>query len=133
MKFTPMTVNILKNLVTPKATRNYPFVVREPFERARGALYNEIEKCIFCGLCSRKCPSQCITVDKKTGSWVCDPFACVYCGTCEEACPVDCLHHTQAWRHVTSEREMITMQGEPPKPKKKPAAKKKDDGKEAAS
>ncbi|TVM19823.1 4Fe-4S ferredoxin [Oceanidesulfovibrio indonesiensis] len=119
MKFTPMTVNVLKNLFNTKSTRPYPFVVRDPFPDARGELYNEIEKCIFCGSCSRKCPSQCITVDKEKGLWTCDPFACVYCGTCMDVCPVHCLHHKETWRHVTPEREMIVQQGTPPKPKKK--------------
>jgi ech hydrogenase subunit F len=122
-KITPMTGTILKNLFTKKSTRPYPVVVREPFAIARGELYNVIDECIFCSTCARKCPSQCITVDKEKGLWTCDPFACVYCGTCEEACPTHCLHHKQAWRQVSNQREMITMQGVPPKAKKKAAKK----------
>lgn len=121
MKITPMTINVLRNLFTKKSTRPYPFVVREPFDIARGELYNVIEDCIFCSICARKCPSQCITVDKEKGVWTCDPFTCVYCGTCEEACPTHSLHHKRTWRPVSGNREMITMQGTPPKPKKKAA------------
>lgn len=121
MKIAPMTINVLRNLFTKKSTRPYPFVVREPFEISRGELYNVIEDCIFCSICARKCPSQCITVDKEKGVWTCDPFTCVYCGTCEEACPTHSLHHKRTWRPVSGNREMITMQGTPPKPKKKAA------------
>ena len=121
MKITPMTANVLKNLFAKKSTRPYPFVIREPFADARGELYNEIDKCIFCSSCARKCPSQCITVDKEKGVWTCDPFACVYCGTCVDVCPTHCLHHKKTWRPVTGQREMISMQGVPPKPKKKAA------------
>ena len=60
-----MTPNVLKNLFAPKATRRYPREVRAPFESVRGALFNDIENCSFCGVCALKCPSQCITVDKK--------------------------------------------------------------------
>lgn len=125
-KITPMTKNILKNLITKKSTRPYPFVIREPFEESRGELYNDIDNCIFCSTCARKCPSQCITVDKEKGIWTCDPFVCVFCGTCMEACPTHCLHHKRTWRPVSGQREMIEMQGTPPKSKKKAAAKKEE-------
>ncbi|MFW5722336.1 MAG: 4Fe-4S dicluster domain-containing protein, partial [Desulfohalobiaceae bacterium] len=57
-----MTSNLIRNLLRRKATRDYPARPREPFPDSRGELYNEIDKCIFCGLCQRKCPSQCIPV-----------------------------------------------------------------------
>lgn len=116
LTFTP---NILKNLAAKPATRKYPFVKREQFAGVRGELYNDIDNCIFCGMCSRKCPTGCITVDKKAGTWVCDPFACVFCGICADNCPVSCLHFHAEHRSPTAEREIISMQGEPPKPKKK--------------
>ncbi|WP_018125732.1 4Fe-4S binding protein [Desulfovibrio oxyclinae] len=114
-----MTPLVLRNLLTKKATRNYPFEKREPFEGFRGELYNDIDNCIFCGTCSRKCPAQCITVDKKTGLWQCDPFLCVYCGICADTCPTKCLHFYDVHRSPAVERQMIVMHGEPPKPKKK--------------
>lgn len=123
MRLAPFVPTVFKNLVTKKSTRNYPFEVRPPFPDQRGELYIEIEKCIFCGMCSKKCPSLCITVDKEKGTWVCDPFACVYCGTCEEVCPVNCLHHKETWRPVIGERIMMEHQGTPKKKKAKPKAK----------
>ncbi|GAB7080479.1 4Fe-4S binding protein [Megalodesulfovibrio paquesii] len=122
MRLAPMVPTVVKNLLNKKSTRPYPFVVREPFPDQRGELYCDIDKYIFCGTCARKCPSQCISVDKEKGIWKCDPFACVYCGTCEEVCPTHCLHHKGTWRPVAGERQMIEMQGTPPKKKKKEAA-----------
>lgn len=121
-----MTSNLLRNLMQKSATRSYPVEVREPFENARGELYNDIDQCIFCSSCALKCPSQCITVDKKTATWECDPFACVYCGICVEVCPVNCLHQKKTWRPVAREREHIAMKGvvKPPKKKKKTEEKK---------
>ncbi|EGJ48933.1 4Fe-4S binding protein [Desulfocurvibacter africanus] len=106
------TKTALGNLLRKYSTRMYPHVVREPFKDARGELYNEIDKCIFCMKCSKVCPSQCITVDNKAATWECDPFACVYCGVCVENCPVSCLHMKPAYRKAVYDREMIHMQGE---------------------
>jgi len=106
-----MTPNIMRNLVTKRATRRYPHEVRTPFERARGELFNDVEECTFCRVCAVKCPSQCITVDKKAATWVCDPFACVYCGICVEVCPQDCLEQKHEYRSPMLARKTIFMQG----------------------
>jgi len=84
-----MTPNVLRNLLSKKPTRLYPHAV--------------------------KCPSQCISVDKKAATWTCDPFACVYCGICVEVCPAKCLHQKQAYRHPVYERQTIFLKGEPKK------------------
>lgn len=119
MLFTP---TVIKNLVKKPATRQYPFVVREPFANYRGELAIAVEDCIFCGMCVRKCPSQCITVDKKAGTWSCDPHACVYCGICVDNCPTKCLSMKDVHRKPLLEKTIWVEQGTPPKPKKKKAA-----------
>ncbi|MCM2286487.1 MAG: 4Fe-4S binding protein [Desulfobacula sp.] len=108
-----MTANILRTLFSKKPTRLYPIEVRTPFEIARGKLVNEIENCNFCSICALKCPSQCISVDKKAATWTCDPFACVYCGICVEACPFKCLHQEQAQRRPAYERQILLKKGLP--------------------
>jgi ech hydrogenase subunit F len=108
-----MTPNVLKNLFSKKATRRYPRVVRPAFENARGALFNDIAKCTFCGACAIKCPSQCITVDKKAAVWRYDPFACVFCGICVDICPPESLYQKSEYRIPVSGRETISLQGEP--------------------
>ncbi|MBF0117223.1 MAG: 4Fe-4S binding protein [Desulfobacterales bacterium] len=107
-----MTPTIIKNFLSKRATRYYPYEVREPFKDARGELYNEIEKCNFCSACALKCPSQCITVDKKNATWECDPFACVYCGICVDTCPKDSLQQKNTYRKPALERQLIQMKGE---------------------
>ena len=108
-----MTPNIIHNLFHPKATRRYPRVVRPAFENVRGALFNDIAKCTFCGTCEVKCPSQCITVDKKAGLWIYDPFACVFCGICADICPSESLHQQSEYRLPLAGRETIMLKGEP--------------------
>ncbi len=110
-----MTPNVLKNLFSKKATRQYPRVVRTPFERVRGALFNDIEKCTFCSICVLKCPSQCITVDKEVAIWRYDPFACVFCGICVDACKEKCLYQKGVYRNPVAERETVLLIGEPGK------------------
>lgn len=107
-----MAPNILRNFLTEKATRLYPYDVRKPFANARGELVNQIEKCTFCGICAMKCPSKCITVDKKTATWTCDPFVCVYCGICVSACPKKTLYQKVMYRKSADAHEMIHMKGE---------------------
>ncbi|MGV8075454.1 MAG: 4Fe-4S binding protein [Syntrophobacteraceae bacterium] len=114
-----MTAAVLRNLFAKRATRRYPYEVREPFEGVRGELVNEIDICIFCSACAMKCPSQCIVVDKSAAKWTCDPFACVYCGICVDACPVHCLHQNKKYRHATQEREIISLTGTVKEKKKK--------------
>ncbi len=102
-----MTKTVLKNLMTKYATRLYPFQKIEPFKGAKGELKIEMEKCILCGLCKMKCPSQCIAVDKAAKSWEVDPFACVYCGICVEACPVKCLFQDNMYRAPVDKKQTV--------------------------
>jgi ech hydrogenase subunit F len=106
-----MTPNILRNFLSPPATRRYPHVAREPFENARGEIANDVLTCTFCGLCAAKCPSQCIRVDKKSALWSCDPYACVYCGTCAESCPSGSLRQKPQYRAPVQRKELLVLKG----------------------
>jgi ech hydrogenase subunit F len=124
-----MLPTVLTNLFSKPATRNYPFFVREPFPAARGELVNDIERCIFCGTCARKCPSQCLTVqkDKTEGIWTLEFFACVGCGVCVDVCPVNCLSQKTSHRPVAVERAVISLRGKmPERPARPPRPEKAD-------
>lgn len=92
-----MIHNVLRNLVSPSATRRYPEVKRPPVPGYRGPVQIDASRCILCGTCMRRCSSQCIQVDVKEATWTIDEAACVYCAVCVEVCPVKCLsmenHH----------------------------------------
>jgi formate hydrogenlyase subunit 6/NADH:ubiquinone oxidoreductase subunit I len=115
-----MTPHIMRNLAARKATRRYPVETRAHFDKVRGELVNDIVRCIFCGICAVKCPSQCIAVDKKAGTWTCDPFVCIYCGVCVDICPSKSLYQLTRYRGPAREREVIALQGQPPRRKGKP-------------
>lgn len=106
-----MTGTILRNLSLRKATRRYPFEVRDPFADSRGEIVNEIERCIFCGTCEVKCPSRCIAVDRATAVWTYDPFACVYCGVCVDTCPGKSLLQNPHYRKPATDRIIVRLQG----------------------
>lgn len=87
-----MAENVLKNLVSKPATRNYPFIKREPFKNSRGHIAGcDMDVCIFCGMCMRKCPANAIVVNKAEKSWEIDQFKCVICNACVDTCPKKCI------------------------------------------
>ncbi len=55
--------------------------------RDDGKPVNDISKCIFCGICAKKCPVEAIAVDRASKSWLLDEEKCIACGNCAEACP----------------------------------------------
>ena len=71
----------------------------------------------FCGICAAKCPSHCISVDKKNAIWQCDPFACVFCGICVDACKTGSLRQDPLYRLPATRRENIFLQGTPTRDK----------------
>ena len=64
MSFMSFASEMLGNLFKPPATSQYPFKPRKVYEADRGKVINDINNCIFCGMCMRNCPSDAITVDR---------------------------------------------------------------------
>jgi ech hydrogenase subunit F len=107
----PMTSTILRNLVSPRATRRHPHVVRPPFETSRGEIVNDMAVCTLCGVCAVKCPSRCIQVDEQSAAWRYDPYACVACGVCAESCPSGSLRQQRDYARPTEEKVVVVLQG----------------------
>jgi ech hydrogenase subunit F len=99
-----MSRTITGNLLRGPATRMYPHVRREPFHNTRGRVAIEIEKCIFCGLCQRRCPPKAITVTKDDKTWAIDRLYCMTCNVCTEVCPVHCLAMEREYTRPTARR-----------------------------
>ena len=81
----------MRSLFGKPATKMYPVIPREWKERTRGRIEIEIDSCIFCGICARKCPTDAITVDKETKTWTISRMSCIQCSCCVEVCPKKCL------------------------------------------
>ena len=87
MSFMSFASEMLGNLFKPPATSQYPFKPRKVYEADRGKVINDINNCIFCGMCMRNCPSDAITVDRNARTWKINRFACVQCKECVTNCP----------------------------------------------
>jgi formate hydrogenlyase subunit 6/NADH:ubiquinone oxidoreductase subunit I len=82
----------MRNLFSRPATRRYPLDRRSAFAGSRGRLEIELDKCIFCTLCAKRCPADAIVVDRAARKWELDPYKCIVCAYCLEACPKKCLY-----------------------------------------
>ena len=51
----------------------------------------DLDVCVFCTLCARKCPAEAITVDRVEKKWELDRDACLSCGLCAQSCPKKCI------------------------------------------
>ncbi|MBR4749456.1 MAG: 4Fe-4S binding protein [Abditibacteriota bacterium] len=109
---------VLKNLLSRPSTRNYPAAEREPFEGARGHVEGiDPEKCVFCGICARKCPADAIRVDRQARTWTLDSFKCVICSVCAESCPKGCISVSPSWRKPAYEKTAVETEGPKAAPK----------------
>ena len=69
-----------------------PAPAAAPIEpRDDGKPVSDPSKCVYCGICAKKCPMQAITVDRPAKTWTLDEDACIACGTCAECCPKKCI------------------------------------------
>ncbi|SNX53895.1 4Fe-4S dicluster domain-containing protein [Thermoanaerobacterium sp. RBIITD] len=105
-----MLKNVIGNLTKRPVTRLYPFVARKPFDIDRGHIENDIDQCILCGMCQRVCPSGCITVDRKKGTWTYEPFKCVICGVCVDKCPKKSLNLNEHYRSCTDKKYEVCLE-----------------------
>lgn len=114
MKIFTMTKTITWNLFTGPATLMYPKRVRIFPLITRGKIVNAIDRCIFCGLCSRRCPTYAIVVSKENKEWEIDRLKCCICNLCVEVCPTKCLSTDNHYalsvtgRQLAMHREFLT-------------------------
>lgn len=89
------TKTALKNLFSKPATSGYPFQPREYPQRTRGQIAIDIDTCVFCGLCGKKCPTGAITVNRADKTWSIERFGCIQCGYCIDNCNKNSLSMLQ--------------------------------------
>ena len=119
MSFLSMTRNIAQNLFEGPSTRRYPKEKREYEPKSRGMIGIDIEACIFCGLCSRRCPTGALTVRKDRKEWEIDGLRCIFCGYCVEVCPKKCLSMANHYSPcVTVREDAIHLEKQAPGPAK---------------
>ena len=77
----------LRSLVKKPETVMYPLEHRHAPEGLKGHVDNDMDACILCSICAKRCPCGAIEVSKHEGTWTIDYFRCVQCGTCVRDCP----------------------------------------------
>jgi ech hydrogenase subunit F len=93
---------IMRSLFSRPATLMYPAVQREYVHGSRGHIVIDINECIFCGLCQRKCPAQALAVEREAKGWEIDRLRCVSCNFCVEVCPKQCLSMEKGYSSATT-------------------------------
>jgi len=83
----PLFKTIFTSLGRKAPTHNYPRVPIPKDPTVRGSIAIEIETCIFCTICARKCPTDAIVVDRAKKELELSRFECIVCAACIDACP----------------------------------------------
>jgi formate hydrogenlyase subunit 6/NADH:ubiquinone oxidoreductase subunit I len=76
----------IRNLFSRPATRRYPSEVRPRFEGARGTIEFDVQSCVHCGLCARRCPTAALTVSREERTFTIEQLKCIACGVCVDVC-----------------------------------------------
>ncbi|MBQ8525490.1 MAG: 4Fe-4S binding protein [Clostridia bacterium] len=111
LKIMSFASHALSNLFHKPVTRNYPFVERKYPERTRGHIDINVDDCLFCGICAKKCPSDAITVDRASKTWSIDRMGCVQCENCVNSCPKSCLTMANTYSAPDTKAIVDTFQG----------------------
>lgn len=70
-------------------------------------IFQDLTKCIGCGLCQKACPEDAIYFDKKQNTYIINREKCTNCGLCAEACPTTAITSIGQIRTVTQAVAMI--------------------------
>ncbi len=113
---------VLRSLFKKPATLMYPVVPRQYYENTRGHIAIDVETCILCGICQRRCPANAIEVNRQKKTWMIERMKCVQCSGCVVVCPKDSLSNMNTYTQPETQKVVDTFTI-PVKEAPKPAAK----------
>jgi len=110
-----LAVELLRNLVSRRATVLYPFKDREKVhvpEGLRGRLTFNRQLCIGCGMCFRVCPSETVEMieDEKGKRPRFYLDRCTHCQQCEDVCPTKAIGLTQQFENFGFDRKEMILE-----------------------
>lgn len=72
-------------------------VYEKPQEEASGSApaggkpVPNLDQCVYCTLCAKKCPQEAIEVNRAEKKWELNEEKCIGCGLCAQNCPKKCI------------------------------------------
>ena len=87
-----MLRSTFKNLFSRPYTLRYPSVPADLPENNRGRVEWDMQKCIWCMLCQKNCPTHAISTDKAAQTQSVTRNRCIACGRCVEVCPTQTIY-----------------------------------------
>ncbi|MDR0983816.1 MAG: 4Fe-4S binding protein [Ruminococcus sp.] len=75
-----------------------PYTVKEfkSFENTRHNPTADLDVCVYCGICAKRCPTDAISVSRSDQTWKLSELKCIRCGYCTESCPKKCMSMKKA-------------------------------------
>ncbi len=116
-----LSKTLFQNLFRKPDTKMYPVIQREYTERTKGHIGIDIENCLFCGMCARKCPCHAITVDRNSKTWSISRMQCIMCRCCVGYCPKHCLTMENTYTPPSTTKVVDTFTFVPPPAEEAPA------------
>ncbi len=86
-----MLKSTLKNLFSRPVTVLYPYEKADIPETNRGRVVWDLQKCIWCRLCEKNCPTLAIVTDKEHKTQTIVRARCIACRTCVDVCPTNTI------------------------------------------
>ncbi|UCD07382.1 MAG: 4Fe-4S binding protein [Candidatus Aenigmatarchaeota archaeon] len=116
-----LTGEALKNVFKRPFTQKYPKVKPIIPEGLRGRVEHDKNKCIYCGMCDKYCPSGAIEVEVGR-AWRYDMGRCLFCSQCEEVCKYmvrkNAITMVMDFEHAERKKSRLITIHKKPKPEK---------------
>lgn len=107
---TKLSKMTLSSIFKKPETVQYPAQTRPVPEGLKGHIENNIQDCIFCGICEKRCPAGALSVNKDEKTWSINVFRCVQCGSCVRECPKKCLRMEPTYASIAVEKTIRTIE-----------------------
>jgi formate hydrogenlyase subunit 6/NADH:ubiquinone oxidoreductase subunit I len=101
-----MLISTLKNLFSRPDTNKYPQQGAEIPATNRGRVVWDMQRCIWCRMCEKNCPTKAITTDKEKKTQTIVRVRCIACRTCVDVCPVNIIKMESVYSKPGPEREI---------------------------